>query len=118
MRLEPGFDPLTLRSVDVLKLSEEESRVLFGGLDPVAAAIELTPDKTVRQARLVLGGVATIPWRAPAAEAYLVGKPINEETQAGAAKIALEGAKSMGQNAYKIPLTQTLVRRALAELNA
>jgi xanthine dehydrogenase YagS FAD-binding subunit len=87
-------------------------------MSAVAAAIELAPDKTVRQARLVLGGVATIPWRVPAAEAYLAGKPINDETQAGAAKIALEGARSMGQNAYKIPLTQTLVRRALAKLNA
>jgi hypothetical protein len=32
--------------------------------------------------------------------------------------MALEGARSMGQNAYKIPLTQTLVRRALAKLIA
>ena len=99
-----------------LKFKERDS--LDFAMSAVAAAIELAPDKTVRQARLVLGGVATIPWRAPAAEAYLIGKPINEETQAGAAKIALEGAKSMGQNAYKIPLTQTLVRRALGKLNA
>jgi xanthine dehydrogenase YagS FAD-binding subunit len=99
-----------------LKFKERDS--LDFAMSAVAAAIELGPDKTVRQARLVLGGVATIPWRVPAAETYLVGKPINEETQAEAAKIALEGAKSMGQNAYKIPLTQTLVRRALAKLSA
>jgi len=99
-----------------LKFKERDS--LDFAMSAVAAALELAPDKTVRQARLVLGGVATIPWRVPAAETYLVGKPINEETQAGAAKIALEGAKSMGQNAYKIPLTQTLVRRALAKVSA
>ena len=45
-------------------------------------------------------------------------RTINDQTQAEAAKIALDGAKSMGQNGYKIPLTQTLVRRALAKLNA
>jgi xanthine dehydrogenase YagS FAD-binding subunit len=107
--------PLAARST-YLKFKERDS--LDFAISAVAAAIELAPDKTVRQARVVLGGVATIPWRVPKAEAYLAGKPINEETQAEAGKIALEGAKSMGQNGYKIPLTQTLVRRALAKLNA
>jgi xanthine dehydrogenase YagS FAD-binding subunit len=82
----------------------------------VAAAVELGPDKTVRQARLVLGGVATIPWRVPAAEKHLAGKPLSDEVAAQAARIALQGAKPMDQNEYKIPLTQTLVRRALAKL--
>ena len=107
--------PLAARST-YLKFKERDS--LDFAMSAVAAALELGPDKTVRQARIVLGGVATIPWRVPAAEAFLVGKPINEETQAAVAKIALEGAHSMGQNAYKIPLTQTLVRRALAKLIA
>ena len=99
-----------------LKFKERDS--LDFAIAAVAAALELGPDKMVRQARIVLGGVATIPWRCPAAEAYLVGKPINDQTQGEAAKLALEGAKSMGQNGYKIPLTQTLVRRALAKLTA
>jgi xanthine dehydrogenase YagS FAD-binding subunit len=107
--------PLAARST-YLKFKERDS--LDFAMSAVAAAVELAPDKTVKQARLVLGGVATIPWRTPKAEAYLVGKPINDETQAEAAKLALDGAKSMGQNGYKIPLTQTLVRRALAKLNA
>jgi xanthine dehydrogenase YagS FAD-binding subunit len=107
--------PLAARST-YLKFKERDS--LDFAMSAVAAAIELGPDKTVKQARLVLGGVATIPWRVPKAEAFLAGKPINDQTQADAARIALEGAKSMGQNGYKIPLTQTLVRRALAKLNA
>jgi xanthine dehydrogenase YagS FAD-binding subunit len=107
--------PLAARST-YLKFKERDS--LDFAMSAVAAAIELAPDKTVRQARLVLGGVATIPWRVAAAETYLVGKSINDQTQAEAARIALDGAKSMGQNGYKIPLTQTLVRRALAKLNA
>lgn len=107
--------PLAARST-YLKFKERDS--LDFAMSAVAAALELGPDKTVKQARIVLGGVATIPWRVPKAEAFLVGKPINDETQAAAAKIALEGAHSMGQNEYKIPLTQTLVRRALAKLIA
>src|SRR2546423_792544 len=82
-------------------------------MSAVAAAAELDADKKVKQARLVLGGVATIPWRVQAAEAHLAGKTLSEDVAAQAAKIALEGAKPMGQNGYKIPLTQTLVRRAL-----
>jgi xanthine dehydrogenase YagS FAD-binding subunit len=106
--------PVAPRST-YLKFKERDS--LDFAMSAVAAAVELGPDKMIKQARLVLGGVATIPWRVPKAEAYLTGKPINDETQAEAAKIALDGAKSMGQNGYKIPLTQTLVRQALAKLN-
>ena len=45
-----------------------------------AAAVDLAPDQTVRQARLVLGAVAPIPWRVPKAEAVLVGKPLSDDT--------------------------------------
>ena len=107
--------PMTARST-YLKFKERDS--LDFAMSAVAAAVELAADKTVRQARLVLGGVATIPWRVQAAEAHLIGKRLSEDTATQTARIALEGAKPMGQNAYKIPLTQTLVRRALAKLNA
>ena len=84
----------------------------------VAAAVDLAENKTVRRARLVLGGVGTIPWHAPAAEEFLAGKSLSEAVVAQAAQIALQGAKPMEQNAYKIPLTQALVRRALTKLGA
>jgi xanthine dehydrogenase YagS FAD-binding subunit len=99
-----------------LKFKERDS--LDFAMSAVAAAIELSPDKTVRKARLVLGGVGTIPWRVQAAEEFVTGKTLTEEVNAQAAKLALEGAKPMEQNEYKIPLTQALVRRALAKLNA
>ena len=67
---------------------------------------------------LVLGGVGTIPWHSPAAEEFLAGKSLSEAVVAQAAQIALQGAKPMEQNAYKIPLTQALVRRALTKLGA
>jgi xanthine dehydrogenase YagS FAD-binding subunit len=81
-----------------------------------AAAVELGPDGTIRQARLVLGGVAPIPWRVPNAEAALVGKKLDDDTIRAASEIALDGAKPLEHNAYKVPLTKALVRRALTSL--
>jgi xanthine dehydrogenase YagS FAD-binding subunit len=45
-----------------------------------------------------------------------LGKTLNDDVMAQAAKLALEGAEPLEKNAYKIPLTQTLVRRALAKV--
>jgi xanthine dehydrogenase YagS FAD-binding subunit len=81
----------------------------------VAAALAMGSNKTISEARLVLGGVAPIPWRVPRAEAALIGKTLTSDVLATAARIALEGAKPLEKNGYKIPLTQTLVRRALAK---
>ncbi len=78
-----------------------------------AAAVDLGPDQTVRQARLVLGAVAPIPWRVPKAEAVLVGKPLSDDTIRAACETALEGAAPLEHNGYKIPLAKTLLRRAL-----
>jgi xanthine dehydrogenase YagS FAD-binding subunit len=65
----------------------------------------------------VLGGVAPVPWRVPKAETFLVGKLPDENTLREAAKIALEGAQPLSKNGYKVPLAQTLVRRALAKVS-
>ena len=96
-----------------LKFKERDS--MDFALASVAAAVAMGPNKTIIQARLVLGGVAPVPWRVPKAEAALIGKTMNDDVLATIAKIALEGAQPLAKNAYKIPLTQTLVRRALAK---
>jgi xanthine dehydrogenase YagS FAD-binding subunit len=85
----------------------------------VSAAIVLEMDKQVcRSARVVLGGVAPIPWRLPKVEQMLAGQRINEALAAKAAETALEGAKPLAKNAYKVPLTRGVVRRTLLELAA
>jgi xanthine dehydrogenase YagS FAD-binding subunit len=96
-----------------LKFKERDS--MDFAIAAVAAAVAMRANKTISEARLVLGGVAPIPWRVPKAEAALIGKTMNSEVLTTAARIALEGAKPLEKNAYKIPLTQTLVRRALAK---
>lgn len=104
--------PLAARST-YLKFKERDS--LDFALASVAAALQLSPDKTVKDARIVLGGVAPIPWRVQDAEKYLVGKTISQDILSETAKLALKDAQPLEKNAYKIPLTQTLVRRALAK---
>jgi xanthine dehydrogenase YagS FAD-binding subunit len=67
----------------------------------------------VRDARVVMGGVAPIPWRAGKAEEFLRGKAINEANAKRAGEIALEGAKPLKDNTYKISIAQNLIQRAL-----
>ncbi len=68
---------------------------------------------TVKSARIVMGAVAPVPWRARAAEAALAGKPVNEETAAAAGAAALKDAQPMTENAYKIQIARTAVKRAI-----
>ena len=105
--------PFAARST-YLKFKERES--LDFALASAAVAVRMT-GRTFRDARIVLGGVAPIPWRVPAAEKFLIGKALTPEVLAEAAKIALADAKPLEKNAYKVPLTQTLVRRALDRIN-
>ena len=83
----------------------------------VSAAIVLDMDKDVcRSARVVLGGVAPIPWRVPDAERLLTGQRITPELAAKAAETALAGAKPLAKNAYKVPLTREIVQRTVLGL--
>jgi len=97
-----------------LKFKERDS--MDFAMSAVAAAVTLGANKTVSEARIVLGGVAPVPWRVPKAEAALVGQTISNDLLMNVAKVALEGAEPLAKNAYKVPLTQTLVRRALARV--
>ncbi len=67
----------------------------------------------VKTARVVLYGVAPIPWRSKAAEEAITGKAISMETAAAAGEAAVKGAKPLKHNGYKVPLTKTVVKRAL-----
>jgi xanthine dehydrogenase YagS FAD-binding subunit len=79
-----------------------------------AVGLELAPDgKTIREARVALGGVATKPWRARTVEQALAGQPLQESTFREASALAVEGAVSRGHNAYKITLAPKVVARAL-----
>jgi len=76
----------------------------------VAAGLELD-GKTIKKARLALGGVAHKPWRAAQAEEYLVGKQATDEVFGLAAEAALSSARPLEHNEFKVNLgTRAIVR--------
>jgi xanthine dehydrogenase YagS FAD-binding subunit len=81
-------------------------------LASVACAVELDGG-LIAQARVALGGVATVPWRAREAEEALAGAAPSDETFRRAAHAALAGAKPREHNAYKVELAQRAIVRAL-----
>jgi xanthine dehydrogenase YagS FAD-binding subunit len=76
----------------------------------VALALQGT---TVTDARVVLGAVAPIPWRSPEAEAVLEGQAVTDAIALKAAEAALATATPMTQNAYKVQVARTAVKRAI-----
>jgi xanthine dehydrogenase YagS FAD-binding subunit len=82
----------------------------------VSAAVNLSlKNDVITEARVVLGGVAPIPFRSLKAEATLKGKRIKDAVLA-ASREATVGAKSLSGNAYKITAAQGIVEKALSSL--
>ena len=80
-----------------------------------AAAQLVVRDGKVERARLVLGGVANVPWRVRDAETLLEGQTLTPELAAQAAERAVAGAHPLAHNAYKVPMARELARRALLQ---
>jgi xanthine dehydrogenase YagS FAD-binding subunit len=98
-----------------LKVRDRESYEF--ALVSVAACLDFDgPDRIVRSARIVLGGVAYTPWRVAAAEDVLVGRPLTAEAIAAAGSAAVRGAQPLRDNAFKVPLAERAVVRALTHL--
>jgi xanthine dehydrogenase YagS FAD-binding subunit len=94
-------------------VKEREKDSYDWALASAAAVVTAGPDGKVTAARVVLGGVAPVPWRAEAAEAALIGKKLTDATAAEAGRLAVEGAKPLDKNAYKVALAPIVVKRAL-----
>jgi len=80
------------------------------------AAMVTVQNGVVQDARIVLGGVAPVPYRALKAEAAIKGKPLDEASAAASGLAAVDGARPLAKNGYKVPLTQAVVKRALLSL--
>jgi xanthine dehydrogenase YagS FAD-binding subunit len=80
----------------------------------VSAAIVLEMNGDVcRSARVVLGGVAPIPWRLADVEALLAGQRVTPELAAKAGETAVNGARPLAKNAYKVPMVRAMVARTI-----
>jgi xanthine dehydrogenase YagS FAD-binding subunit len=83
----------------------------------VAAALQIENGKIV-EARLAAGGVAPLPWRLDRTEAALVGHALTARTIAAAADVAVEHARPLAQNGFKVALLRNAVIRALQTLGS
>jgi xanthine dehydrogenase YagS FAD-binding subunit len=79
------------------------------------AAIVAVERGTIASARVAFGGVAPKPWRAPDAEAALVGRPATMITYRAAADAAMRDAVGRGHNDFKIDLAKRTLCRTLAQ---
>jgi xanthine dehydrogenase YagS FAD-binding subunit len=93
-----------------LKTRDRESYEF--ALASAAIALDLK-DGFVRDARVALGGVATLPWRAREAEAQIKGQKFDDGLAQRAAEAAFADARGMKHNAFKIALGKRVVARAL-----
>lgn len=89
-----------------------QRETLDWSLATAAVALE-TDSGRVKRARVVLGQVAPVPWVARDVESFLAGKPVDEAVAGEAAKLAVQAAKPLSRNRYKVQLTRVAVRRAL-----
>lgn len=98
-----------------LKVRDRESYEF--ALASAAVALDIGAD-TIRSARVAVGGVATVPWRLPAVEAALRGRPPNADVFRSAAALAADGAKPLRENGFKAELLRRTVERQLATVAA
>ena len=95
-------------------LEAREKQSFDWPLVSVAVVLDRAPGaKTVRDARVVMGAVAPIPWRSPEAEASLKAGPLDESRARAAADAALKAAQPMSDNAYKVVIAKVIMRRAI-----
>jgi xanthine dehydrogenase YagS FAD-binding subunit len=78
----------------------------------VALALTFQEDRVVT-ARVVLSGAAPVPWRSHDVEAVITGKRLEGKTISQAAKAAVQNARPLGQNGYKIPLFEAIIEEEL-----
>jgi len=78
-----------------------------------AAVVMQVEGGTITYIRIALGGVGTKPWRAPEAEAALMGKPAKADNCREAAEATLRNAKPQSENKFKIELAKRCLTHAL-----
>ncbi|KAA1251254.1 xanthine dehydrogenase family protein subunit M [Mycobacterium simiae] len=108
--IEVTTGPAARRS-GYLKVRDRESFQF--ALVSAAVALDVAAG-TIRSARIAVGGVATVPWRLPAVEAALRGRPADADVFRRAAALAADGAKPLRENGFKVELLKRTVERQLA----
>ncbi|MGW4467393.1 FAD binding domain-containing protein [Micromonospora sp. NPDC004704] len=82
-----------------------------------AAAALVVDNGVITSARLALGGVGTIPWRARAAEAVLTGAPANVDTFRAAAEAEIRDPFTVPGTEFKVELAKRTIVRTLRDVS-
>jgi xanthine dehydrogenase YagS FAD-binding subunit len=106
--------PETRRS-GYLKVRDRQSYEF--ALASAAVALDIAAG-VVRAAKVAVGGVATVPWRLPAVEQAVVGQSVSAGLWTAAAARAVDGAKPLADNGFKVELVRRVVERQLATVAA
>jgi xanthine dehydrogenase YagS FAD-binding subunit len=104
--------PASARETRNATYEVREKMALDWPLAAASVALKMEGSR-ISSARVVLGHVAPVPWPVRAAEKALEGKTLTEETAAAAADAAVQGAKPLSHNGYKVQLARVCVKRAL-----
>lgn len=125
-RLEPGevithlYIPLPSADERSVYLKSKQKQSFDWPLCEVAIAVRRAPSGAgalVQAARIVLGGVAPVPWRAKAAEAALLRlSKLDIESVRAVGQAASDGARPLAKNGYKVPLCQGVVAQAVMQI--
>lgn len=75
------------------------------------ASVVTLEDHVCTHVRIVLGGVAPTPVRATKAEEVIKGQAIDTLTVGRAAEAAVQRAKPLAKNGYKVEIAKTLIKR-------
>uniref|UniRef100_A0A7C2K0G7 Molybdopterin dehydrogenase n=1 Tax=Schlesneria paludicola TaxID=360056 RepID=A0A7C2K0G7_9PLAN len=115
--LKPGqlITHVWLRPAENIRSATYEVLQLEGLDWPLASAAACLDIEggLVRNARVVMGHVAPVPWVAATAARWLVGRPVTEETASIVGDMAVAAATPLSMNDYKVQLARTAVKRAV-----
>ncbi len=120
--LEPGefvTEVLIPSPADGLRTSyrKERDRGAWDfALAGIALALQLNAG-VVTNARVVLSGAAPVPWRSREAEQVLEGRQIDSSVAAEAAEAAMQGARPLGKNGYKVAMFKGLIEEELLAIS-
>jgi xanthine dehydrogenase YagS FAD-binding subunit len=101
------------RPAGVMGYYEVRQKHSFDWPVATAAAVLNIKNNKVESASAILGHVAAIPWRAKEAESALVGQTVTPDLMDRASRAALQPARSLGRNGYKIQIARVCLKRAL-----
>lgn len=80
-----------------------------------AAAANVVAGK-LDKPRVAVGSISPVPYQVEAANEFLDGKLLDDDTVSHAADMILKSATPLQHNAYKVPMAHALIRRTLLKL--